>query len=117
VGVFYLVAAAALLPAADALKSARPFCRELAARVPLREPVASYRFWRWRAEYTFYGERAFESLQAPDALRAWARAPGHRWVLVEDWAVPEARAVLGDIPAAITRRVGQSTIVLLGPLH
>ncbi len=110
---FYLVTAAALLPAADAFKSARPFCRALAARVPSGEPVATYRFWQWRAEYTFYGERAFASLQTPEQLRDWRG----RWVLVEDWALPEARTVLGDAPAALTGRVGRGTIVLLGPLH
>jgi 4-amino-4-deoxy-L-arabinose transferase-like glycosyltransferase len=110
---FFLVAAAALLPAADSFKSARPFCRALAAQVPPGEPVASYRFWQWRAEYSFYGDRAFASLQTPEDLRAWTG----RWVLVEDWALPEARTVLGDAPAALTGRVGQGTIVLLGPLH
>ena len=110
---FYLVTAAALLPAADSFKSARPFCRALAARVPSGEPVATYRFWQWRAEYTFYGDRAFASLQTPEQLRDWRG----RWVLVEDWALPEARSVLGDAPTALTGRVGRGTIVLLGPLH
>ena len=114
---FYLVAAAALLPAADTFKSARPFCRELAARVPAGEPVATYRFWQWRAEYTFYGDRSFESLQSPEALGTWARRAGRRWVLVEPWALPEAREVLGAAPEALRGRVGQGTIVLLGPLH
>ena len=114
---FYLVAAGALLPAADAFKSARPFCQQLAARVPAGEPVATYRFWRWRAEYSFYGDRTFEDLQTAEALRAWVRLPGRRWVLVEDWALSEARDVLGAIPAAVTGKVGKGTIVLLGPLH
>jgi 4-amino-4-deoxy-L-arabinose transferase-like glycosyltransferase len=110
---FYLVAAAALLPAADAFKSARPFCRAMATHVAAGQPVASYRFWQWRAEYTFYGERVIESLQTPEELRAW----NGRWVLVEDWALPEVRRVLGEAPVALTGRVGQGTIVLLGPLH
>ena len=117
VAAFYLVAAASLLPAADALKSARPFCRELSARVPAGEPVASYGFWRWRAEYAFYGDRPIESLQTPEGLRAWARLPGRRWLLVEPWALPEARELLGAPPTALTGKVGQGTIVLLGPLH
>ncbi|HEX5041870.1 MAG TPA: glycosyltransferase family 39 protein [Candidatus Polarisedimenticolaceae bacterium] len=110
---FYLVAAAALLPAADAFKSARPFCRAMARHVAPGDRVASYRFWRWRAEYTFYGDRAIESLQTPEELRAWRG----RFVLVEDWALPEVRRVLGDGPVALTGRVGGGTIVLLGPLH
>jgi 4-amino-4-deoxy-L-arabinose transferase len=116
VAAFYLVAAAALLPAADAFKSAKPFCGELSRKVPAREPIASYRFWQWRASYAFYTDRTFESLQSPAELRSWARLPGPRWLLVEDWALPEALSVLGSPEVALRATIGSVEIVLLGPL-
>jgi 4-amino-4-deoxy-L-arabinose transferase-like glycosyltransferase len=117
VAAFYLVAAGSLLPTADAFKSAQPFSRELSERVPASQPIASYRFWQWRAGYAFYTDRTFDSLQSPDELRAWASLPGPRWLLVEEWALPEARAVLGSPPVALSASVGHAEIALLGPLR
>lgn len=113
---FYLVAAVALLPAANAFKSARPFCAALSARVPASEPIASYRFWQWRAGYAFYSSRTFENLGSAAELRAWAAEEGRRWLLVEEWAIPEVRQTLGPAPVALSARIGHVGIVLLGPL-
>ena len=44
----YLVAAAWGLPAANAYKSARPFCSKLQSLVSTDDPLRSYRFWNWR---------------------------------------------------------------------
>ena len=84
--------------------------------MPASDPIASYRFWQWRAGYAYYADRTFESLQTPDELRGWASLSGPRWLLVEDFALAEAQEVLGGPPVALSASVGHVEITLLGPL-
>jgi hypothetical protein len=104
----------ALLPAADSSSPARPFCRALGGARPLRRS-------RWRPTASGNGARSTPSTAIAPSQACRRRSSSGtgegRWVLVEDWALPEARSVLGDAPTALTGRVGRGTIVLLGPLH
>jgi 4-amino-4-deoxy-L-arabinose transferase-like glycosyltransferase len=106
----YLVAGSVVLPALDRYKSARSICRSIAEIAGPGDRVASYNFWKWRAEYRFYLERPIENLLGSDALRtAWAGSD--RIVLIVDRpGLASAREIVGDREPAVSRPVGSQTI-------
>src|SRR5262249_37211815 len=106
---FFLAAAAFVLPAANAYKSARPLCEAAAELIRPGDRIASYNFWRWRAEFRYYLGRPIENLPGPEPLRrAWDGAD--RVVLfVEGDQLEGARGVIGDRQAAVERAVGSMT--------
>jgi 4-amino-4-deoxy-L-arabinose transferase-like glycosyltransferase len=105
----YLVVASAVLPALDAVKSARPASDAIAALAGDAR-VVSYNFWIWRAEYRYYLDRPIENLTGPDALRAAWAGPDRLVLLVDAGTIASARQVLGDRSPALTRKIGSQTL-------
>lgn len=105
----YLAAAVAVLPAVDRLKSARPFCERVREIVPAEAELVSYRFWSWRASYSFYLGRTIRNLGSREELALRAAAPGRVFVLVEDEHVGEARDALGGREPLARAPVGGTT--------
>ena len=103
---FYAAAAASVLPALDTVKSARPFCGEVARRVLPGDDLASFEFWAWRAEYAYYLGRPLRRISGQAALREAWNGPGRLLLVVEEDRVESARAVIGDDDPAYVRRVG-----------
>ncbi len=91
----YLAAAVAVLPAVDRFKSARPFCERVREIVPAEAELVSYRFWSWRASYSFYLGRTIRNLESREDLVRLAAGPDRLFVLVEDERAREARETLG----------------------
>ncbi len=108
-----LLAAVALLPAANRYKSARAFCEQVTARVSEAEPLASYRFWTWRASYAFYTRRAILNLESPEELASFAAARPSSFVIVEDDGLAEAERVLGSREPLLKAGIGGTTAYLL----
>lgn len=108
--VAYLAAGGVTLPAFDAFKSARPVCDEVARLLRPGDLLASYDFWKWRAEYRYYLGRPIANLAGPEPLRAAWDGPNRVVLLVEDERLDTARQVIGDAVPAIARRVGGRSI-------
>jgi 4-amino-4-deoxy-L-arabinose transferase-like glycosyltransferase len=105
-GLFYLAAAADLLPALDTAKSARPFCVEVARRLRPGDDLASFEFWNWRAEYAYYLGRPLRRITGQAALReAWA-GPQRLVLVVEEDRLSSFREVVGEVDPEYVRRVG-----------
>jgi 4-amino-4-deoxy-L-arabinose transferase-like glycosyltransferase len=109
----YLLAATWALPAANAYKSAKPFCSKLQALVQADDPLRSYRFWRWRASYTYYTDRSIENIESPAELEQFWGQDGQVFLLVERGRLEEVRSVLGDAKQLIHDRIGSNEIYLL----
>jgi 4-amino-4-deoxy-L-arabinose transferase-like glycosyltransferase len=109
----YLVAGAWALPAANAYKSARPFCIKVRSLVGSEAPLRSYRFWRWRASYQYYSDRTIENIDSPEELRRYWSADEPVWLLVERGRIDEARALLDGATTAAHAAIGSNEIYLL----
>jgi hypothetical protein len=70
-----------ILPRFDAVKSVRPMAEALAARAAPDEPYAIYP--RFDPPVVFYSRRIATEIEGEEALRAFAGAPGRRWLLIE----------------------------------
>ena len=101
-----------VLPAANAYKSARPFCDRVASVVAPGEPLASYRFWSWRASYPFYLRRQIPNLQTPEELRDYWGQDEQVFLILQDAQLDAARAVLGDLDPWVQARIGSRTAYL-----
>ena len=110
--VLYLLASVSVLPAADAYKSARPFCERVASVVAPDQPVASYRFWVWRASYPFYLERPIPNLLTAGALREYWDRDERVFLILHDARLEEARSVLGRSEPLAQARIGSRTAYL-----
>jgi 4-amino-4-deoxy-L-arabinose transferase-like glycosyltransferase len=110
--VLYLFASVSVLPAANAYKSARPFCDRVASVVAPGEPLASYRFWSWRASYPFYLRRQIPNLQTPEELRDYWRRDEQVFLILQDAQLDAARAVLGDLDPWVQAGIGSRTAYL-----
>lgn len=128
----YVTGAVVALPAADSIKSARPFCGAVDAAVATRtagvtddEPpcggtgagrntrIGAYRLWAWRAAYAYYCAATFVDLEDDDALRAYWSGKGRRYVLVEGAHVDRVAEILGaDATRAVDREIGDNRAVL-----
>jgi len=111
---FYLVASILVLPAADRFKSPREFSDEMNRIVPRDAPVASYRFWDWRAGYAFYSGRRIRNLKSPEELHEYWSGDGPVYLIVENIQVDEARALLSGYDPVLERKVGSKTVYLFG---
>ena len=108
----YVLAAAWVLPAANAYKSARPFCEKLGALVPREASLRSYRPWKWRASYIYYADRTIAAIDSPEELvRSWS-GPDPLFVLVEADRLTEAREALGGPAPLLSQRIGSNTVYL-----
>ncbi|MBZ5637493.1 MAG: glycosyltransferase family 39 protein [Acidobacteriia bacterium] len=107
-----ILAAVSLFPAANRFKSARPFCEQVIARVSPEEPLASYRFWAWRASYAFYTHRAIPNLESAKDLASFLAAGRRSFVIVEEAEVTEARSVLGGREPLVRAEIGGTTAYL-----
>ncbi|MEO1084441.1 MAG: glycosyltransferase family 39 protein, partial [Acidobacteriota bacterium] len=68
----YVGASVWVLPAVDPMKSARLFAGEIDRRVTVPgKPIASYRFWDWRAGYLYYADRTIPNLKRSGQLTAF----------------------------------------------
>jgi len=111
-----ILAAVSVLPAANRYKSARAFCAEVTERVAPGQPLVSYRFWTWRAIYSFYTGRTIRNLESPGALAAYLAGGPGVFVLVEGERIEEARRVLGSREPLVHAKIGGSTAYLFsGP--
>jgi len=110
--VLYMLASVSVLPAANAYKSARPFCERVASLVASGEPLASYRFWSWRASYPFYLKRRIPNLQTPQELRDYWERDEQVFLILQDAQLDAARAVLGDLDPWVQSRIGGRTAYL-----
>jgi 4-amino-4-deoxy-L-arabinose transferase len=110
----YLVVATVALPAADAFKSARPFCERLDSLASPEDTVVSWDLWRWRASYSFYSERPIRNLKSADELRRIWSGPERAFVVVEGAGLDGVRSVVGDAPPLVERRIGRTTAYLFG---
>jgi 4-amino-4-deoxy-L-arabinose transferase len=111
--VLYLLASVSVLPAANAYKSARPFCERVASVVAPGEPLASYRFWAWRASYPFYLERPVPNLQTPDELRDYWNREEQVFLILQDAQLDAARAVIGELRPWVQGRIGSRNAYLV----
>jgi 4-amino-4-deoxy-L-arabinose transferase-like glycosyltransferase len=110
--VLYLLVSVSALPAADAYKSARPFCERVASVVAPEEPLASYRFWVWRASYPFYLKRQIPNLQTVDELRDYWIRDERVFLILHDARLEETRSVLGESQPLAQARIGSRTAYL-----
>jgi 4-amino-4-deoxy-L-arabinose transferase-like glycosyltransferase len=110
--VLYLVASIWVLPAANAYKSARPFCERVGSVVPPGSPLASFRFWDWRASYPFYLRRPIPNLQSPEELREYWERDEQVFVIVHRARLEEARTVVGEAAPWVRAEVGSRTVYL-----
>jgi 4-amino-4-deoxy-L-arabinose transferase-like glycosyltransferase len=93
----YLTASYSVLPAANRIKSARPWAKRLAEFVAPDDTLVSYGFRRWRAGYPYYARRPIQNYLTKEELQHfWETERGY--LLVEEEAVDEVREVLGEIP-------------------
>jgi 4-amino-4-deoxy-L-arabinose transferase-like glycosyltransferase len=95
-----------VMPPADAYKSARPLCDGVARLSGKDDALASYNFWKWRAEYRFYLGRPIDNLPGIDALRAAWGGPRRLVLFVESEQLEAARSVIGDRAPVLARGVG-----------
>ncbi|MEO1367797.1 MAG: hypothetical protein AAFX50_11525, partial [Acidobacteriota bacterium] len=104
---FYVIASAWVLPAVNPVKSARAFAGEIDRRVTARGmPIASYRFWDWRAGYAYYADREIPNLDRPPELMAFWRDHDQAYVLVEGAHVDELESLLPSAELAHRARIG-----------
>jgi len=108
----YLLAAIWALPAANAYKSARPFCSKLQALVGVGTPLRSYGFWNWRASYSYYTNRSIENIDSPAGLRRFWSRDDQVFLLVERGKLDEVRELLDEADPLISDRVGSNEIFL-----
>jgi hypothetical protein len=108
----YLLAAVWALPAANAYKSARPFCTNLRAIVGDDDPLRSYGFWRWRASYVYYADRRIENIDSADELSAYWDSGQQVFLLVERGKLDEVRGLLGEAHPVIGQRIGSNEVYL-----
>jgi 4-amino-4-deoxy-L-arabinose transferase-like glycosyltransferase len=108
----YLVAAVWALPAADARKSARPFCEELVARAGPDDPIASYRLWKFRGSYAYYSGREIARMETPDELTVYWSRPDRVYLIVERGRVEEVREILGGVDPVYGRDIGSNAAYL-----
>jgi hypothetical protein len=108
----YLLAAIWVLPAANAHKSARPFCEELARIVPRERPLRSYRSWHWRASYVYYADRTIDPIESPRELERYWAEPGAVFLLVERDRLDEVLAIVGRAEPRLAREIGGNAVYL-----
>lgn len=108
----YLLAATWVLPAANAYKSARPFCTKVQALVGEDDPLRSYGFWMWRASYAYYTDRAIENIDSSAELRLFWNRDEQVFLLVERGKLKQVREVLGSSDPLIGERIGSNEIYL-----
>jgi 4-amino-4-deoxy-L-arabinose transferase-like glycosyltransferase len=101
-----LLAAVSLFPAANRYKSARPFCEEVRAKVAPDDPIASFRFWTWRASYAYYTGRAVPNLESAEELASYLAGARASYVIVEDRELPEARKLLRGREPLVRATIG-----------
>jgi 4-amino-4-deoxy-L-arabinose transferase-like glycosyltransferase len=106
----YLAAGGVTMPALDAFKSARPFCAELDRLARPDDEVASFAFWKWRAEYRYYLGRPITNLAGIDPLREAWNGPKRVVLLVEAARLGDAREVLGSATPALSGHVGDGSV-------
>ena len=95
-----------VMPEVDAYKSARPLCAGVARLMGPDDALASYNFWKWRAEYRFYLGKPIDNLPGIDALRAAWDGPRRLVLFVESDQILDARRVIGDRAPVLARGVG-----------
>jgi 4-amino-4-deoxy-L-arabinose transferase-like glycosyltransferase len=103
----YVLGGAWALPAADPFKSPRAFGEAVAACAGADGRIASYGLWDWRAGYAFYARRTLHDVGELDALTAWVKAPGRRFVVVERAHRAEVEGVLGT-PPVLSSSIGSN---------
>jgi 4-amino-4-deoxy-L-arabinose transferase-like glycosyltransferase len=108
----WIVAAIGVLPAANAYKSARPFCNQVLAVIDEDSELRSFAFWKWRGEYSYYLDRTVPVLENAAALREYWNRPDEVFLLLEGHKLERARAVLGDAKPLIERPVGSRVMLL-----
>ena len=108
----YLLAAAWALPAANAYKSARPFCTKVNSLVRDDDPLRSYGFWTWRASYAYYTDRVIENIDSSAELRRFWNRDERVFLLVERGRLEQARGVLGGADPLIRESIGSNEIYL-----
>lgn len=110
----YLGAALVGFPAADAFKSARPFCERSREIAGPEAPVLSWNLWRWRASYAYYLGRPIRNVKSIDELRRAWEGPEATFLIVEEPGFPSAREVIGDAAPFAEARVGGTRVRLFG---
>ena len=108
----YLVAAARVLPAANAFKSHRPLSESITARVAPDQPLRGFHQWRWRASYSFYTRRPIPNIESREALLEYWTRPEEVFLIVELGRLEEVRAVLGPVIPLLARTVGSNRAYL-----
>jgi 4-amino-4-deoxy-L-arabinose transferase-like glycosyltransferase len=106
----YLAAGGVTLPALNVFKSARPVCEEVGRLVGPDDEVASYAFWKWRAEYRYYLGRPIKNLRGLEPLREAWHGPRRLVLFVEPARLESARQVIGDVSPVVSGAVGEGSI-------
>ena len=106
--VVYTVAAVALLPGLDAIKSHRPFCEAIVTHAGPDRPLQGYRLWKWRSAYSYYSGRQVRSLEGPDELREYWSRPDRVFLIVERAMLNEVRATVATGEPLASRGVGSN---------
>ncbi len=112
VGALYLVASAAVLPAANTFKSHRPLSESIVARVGPDQPLRGFHQWRWRASYSYYTGRPIPNIESREALREYWARPEEVFLIVEVGRLEEFRAILGPVAPLLARTVGSNRAYL-----
>lgn len=113
--VFYVVAVAEILPAADSVKSARDFSVAMDDTVDAADgAVASYGLWNWRAEYAFYAGRTIPNLEEPELLVSFWRTHPRPYVIVEKPERDRIRTLLSNATLVMKKKIGSREAFLFG---
>ena len=99
-------------PAANAVKSAQPFCDQVTARAGAEGELRGYRSWIWRAEYPFYLRRPLPVLHSEEELASYWSRREEVFLIIEDQKLEEARTVIGEGPPLIDHRIGHKQVYL-----
>ncbi len=109
----YLIAASWTLPAVNPWKSARGLADDVTSTLATTGgELVSYRFWKWRAGYSFYAQRSIRNLQTQPDLEAFWGLSGPALILVEEPHREEFERLLPTAEVLFRRNVGHRTVTV-----
>jgi len=112
VGVVYLVASAAVFPAANPYKSHRALAQSIRAHVAPDQPLRGFHEWDWRASYSYYLGRPVPNLDSPERLREYWSRSERVFLIVEEGRLETVRVTLGPLVPLTSRAVGSNKAYL-----
>ena len=113
--VFYVLAAAEILPAVDSVKSSREFSAAMEDTIDATDgAVVSYGLWKWRAEYAYYSGRTIPNVEDPHLLLSFWRGHQRPYVIVEKPFRDRISTLLPGAVLVMRDKIGSREAFLFG---